>query len=69
MPNGMRAIITIGEVNGMNDVHMANVELGSLTTVIEITNAKMMGNTATVCSCDASCRLSTAEPIAAYIEA
>lgn len=33
MPNGIRAIITIGDVNGIIDITVARVELGSDTTV------------------------------------
>lgn len=68
MPNGMRAIITMGEVKGMIEVHKASPELGSCTTLIDMIRARMMGTIATVCSCEASCMLSTAEPMAAYID-
>lgn len=45
MPNGMRAIITIGAVNGINDMIVARVEFGSLTTVIERIRPIIIGNT------------------------
>ena len=41
MPKGMRAIITIGEVKGIIELHTASGELGSLNTDI-ITIIDMM---------------------------
>ena len=32
MPNGSRAIITIGEVNGIIDIHETRVEFGAFAT-------------------------------------
>ena len=43
MPNGMRAIITIGEVNGIIEVHTTSGELGSLNTDIITTIDIMIG--------------------------
>lgn len=54
MPNGRRAIITIGAVNGIIDVHTASDELGSFTTVMDMIRANMMGTIAIDCSCEAS---------------
>ena len=41
IPNGMRAIITIGDVNGITEVQNAKGEFGSLNTDI-ITIIEMM---------------------------
>ena len=69
MSNGTLASITIGDVNGIIDIHTAVAELGSLPTLIENMRATIMGMIANDCSCEASWMLSTAEPIAAKIEA
>ena len=53
-PNGTRAIITIGEVNGIIDIINANVELGSSRITIDEKKATIMGIAATVCSCEES---------------
>ena len=63
----MRAIITIGEVNGMIENQKASCELGSLMTTNIINSARMIGSVMGICSCEASCTLSTAEPTAANI--
>ena len=65
----MRESITIGDVNGIIESHTAMVELGSLATVNANISATNMGRMAKDCSCDASWMLSTAEPMAAKIEA
>ena len=69
MPYGMRTIISIGDVNGIIDNITAKVEFGSAPTTVAQTKPMIMGISAMLCSCDASCMLSTAEPMAAYIEA
>lgn len=43
IPNGIRVIIVIGDVNGIIERIVANVELGSLITDIDITNPKIIG--------------------------
>ena len=43
IPNGIRVIIVIGEVKGIIDKTVANVELGSDTTDIDITRPKIIG--------------------------
>ena len=48
MPNGIRVIIVIGDVNGIIDRIVANVELGSDTTDIDNTNPKIMGTITTL---------------------
>ena len=45
IPNGIRAIITIGAVNGIIDIIVAKLELGSFTTVIDNTKPIIIGNT------------------------
>ncbi len=65
MPNGMRAIITIGEVKGIIDVQTASEDAGFCTTDILTTMPIMIGMTAMLTSWDASWMLSTAEPTAA----
>ena len=69
MPKGMRAIITIGEVNGIIEHHTARGELGSLNTDIITIIDTMMGIMMMVLYCCPSCTESTAEPAAAYSEA
>ena len=54
IPNGTRVIMVIGEVNGIIDNTVANVELGSATTDIDRTKPKIMGTTTIDCSCPAS---------------
>ena len=51
MPNGMRAIITIGEVNGIIDAQNATDELGSLKTDIIMISARMIGIIMIVLNC------------------
>ena len=51
MPNGMRAIITIGEVNGMTEVQNAKGELGSLKTDIITMIERMIGSIIMVLYC------------------
>ena len=63
----MRAIITTGEVKGMSENQKASGELGSFITETITRKARMMGMVMGVCSCWASCTLSTAEPTAANI--
>ena len=67
IPNGMRANMTIGEVNGITESQKANVELGSFATDMAIISPSMMGIMTIDCSCPASCILSTADPMAANI--
>ena len=43
IPNGIRVIIVIGEVNGIIDKTVAKVEFGSDTTDIDITSPKIIG--------------------------
>ena len=69
IPNGMRASITIGDVKGIIENQNAAVVLGSVATLMENTSAIIIGIMANDWSWDASCMLSTAEPIAANIEA
>ena len=69
IPNGIRVIIVIGEVNGIIERMVANEEFGSDTTDIDNTSPNIMGTTTIDCSCPASWMLSTADPIAAYIAA
>lgn len=68
IPNGMRTIMTMGDVKGTSDSTSAIVELGSVAAVIAKIRPMMIGNTTTDWSWPASCMLSTAEPIAAYID-
>ena len=65
----MRAIMTIGEVNGMIENQNANCELGSRMTTNIISRARIIGSVMGICNWDASCTLSTAEPTAANIAA
>ena len=60
--------ITIGEVKGMNDSHMPRVPLGSCATAMPPIRPMMMGMVAKDTSCEASCTLSTADPMAAKME-
>lgn len=69
MPNGIRAIITTGEVNGINELHTASDELGSLNTDIITMIERMIGIIMMELNCWPSCTESTAEPEAAYNEA
>lgn len=45
IPNGIRAIITIGDVNGIRDITVAIVELGSFAIDIANTKPINIGNT------------------------
>ena len=63
----MRAIMTIGDVKGMIENQKAICELGSRITTNIISRARMIGSVMGICSCEASCTLSTAEPTAANI--
>ena len=65
--NGMRAIITTGEVNGIIEPQKASCELGSLDTDIAKIRAKIIGTVMGVCNWLASWIESTAEPTAANI--
>lgn len=51
MPKGMRAIITIGEVNGIIDAQKAIGELGSLNTDIITIIARIIGIMIIVLNC------------------
>ena len=66
MPNGMRAIITMGEVKGIIDAQNAMGELGSLKMVIITIIERMIGIIMIVLYCWPYCTESTAEPGAAY---
>ena len=66
MPNGMRAIITMGEVKGIIDAQNAMGEFGSLKMVIITIIERMIGIIMIVLYCWPSCTESTAEPAAAY---
>lgn len=61
----MRAIITMGEVNGIIEAQNAIDELGSLNTDIITISAKIIGVIMMVLNCWPSCTESTAEPAAA----
>ena len=65
IPNGMRAIITIGDVRGMMDAQKAIGALGSLNTDIIMMSESMIGSIITVLNCWPSMTESTAEPEAA----
>ena len=65
----MRAIITIGEVNGMMLHQTDSVPFGFCIVVNITTIAKTSGIVAGICNCWASCALSTALPTAAKIAA
>ena len=69
IPNGMRAIITIGDVNGIIEAQKAIGELGSLNTDIMTIIANITGIIISELNCWPSCTESTAEPEAAYNEA
>lgn len=43
MPNGIRAIITIGEVKGISDVQNASCDPGALAACIAMIMPMMMG--------------------------
>ena len=66
MPNGMRAIITMGEVKGIIEAQNAMGELGALKMVIMTIIERMIGIMIMVLYCGPSCTESTAEPAAAY---
>ena len=69
MPNGTRAIITIGEVKGIIDDQKVIGELGSLKTDIIMIMARMIGIIIMELNCWLSWIESTAEPAAAYNDA
>jgi len=69
IPNGIRAIITMGLVNGIIEVHKAIVLLGSVPTDIAMTMPSIIGIVTNVASCELSWTLSTDEPMAANIAA
>jgi hypothetical protein len=69
IPLGMRAIITIGEVNGIIESQNTNGEFGSFITIVVVINARIIGMVIGVVSCCASCAVSTLAPTAAYIAA
>ena len=48
IPNGIRVIIVIGDVNGIIDRIVASVEFGSDTTDIDITKPKIIGTITTL---------------------
>ncbi len=50
MPDGTRAIITIGDVNGMNDVHTARLDVGSFAAVMPNTIPMIIGNITNDCN-------------------
>ncbi|MCY1553167.1 hypothetical protein D9M68_896220 [compost metagenome] len=54
-PNGMRAIITIGEVSGKILPNTAIPLLGSLITAVIRIKLKMIGKVMMVVNCCASC--------------
>lgn len=66
-PKGRRLIIAIGEVKGNIEIQNAIVEPGFCITDIDAMMPIITGMVAIVDSCEASCTLSTAEPMAAYI--
>lgn len=51
IPKGIRAIITIGEVNGISEVQNASGELGSLKTDIITIIERIIGNIMMVLYC------------------
>ncbi len=69
MSNGIRAIITMGDVNGIIDIHITAVELGSWKAIMPNTRPNMMGSVAIVVRLEASWALSTLAPMAAKMEA
>ena len=69
IPKGMRAIITIGEENGIIEHQKAIGELGSLNTDIMIIIERMIGIIMMEWNCWLSCIESTAEPEAAKSDA
>lgn len=67
-PKGRRTAIVIGDVNGIIDSQNARPDDGFCMADIDATIPIITGMVATEVSCDASCILSTAEPMAANIE-
>ena len=61
-PNGKRAIITIGDVNGIIDDQMANAPLGSRNDAIARYIDTIIGNITNMDNCCPSPGLSTPEP-------
>lgn len=47
MPNGMRAIMTMGDVKGIIDIQNDNVDVGSAAAVMPKIMPNIIGNTTT----------------------
>ena len=69
IPNGMRAIITMGDVKGIMEHQNTKFELGSFITLIMTMMEMITGIMIIPLNWAASCGVSTADPIAAYMDA